>query len=83
MFSVHVHPSAINQIPRRNWAKLRKETVKMFHMKPVEQKRLKVLLRRLTPKFTLKQNSLYGAGRKLGFSVKKVKQMAAASGNYA
>ena len=70
-------PNTINQIPRRNWAKYRKESVKMFHMKPTEQEKLKVLLLRFTPKITLKKNSLHGTDRKLGFSVKKVKEMAA------
>lgn len=71
------HPSSMKKIPRRNWAKLRNETVKMFHMKPPEQERLEVLLFRFTPNITLRKNSLHGIDRKLGFSVKKVKEMAA------
>ncbi len=77
MFSVQ--PSAINKIPRRAWTQLRQEVIKIFKMKPVEQQRLKVLHRLLRPSVILKSNPLQlrGADRKLGFSVKQVKQIAA------
>ena len=72
-----VLPNAINKIPRRPWAQLKQEVVKIFHIKPVEQQRLRVLHRLFTPGVTLKKNALHGSDRKLGFSVKKVEEMAA------
>ena len=56
---------------------MRQEVVKIFKIKPVEQQRLRVLHRLFTPGVTLKNNPLHGPDRKLGFSVKKVEEMAA------
>ena len=74
MFSAR--PSAFNRIPRRNWAHLRKEVIDIFKLKAVEQQRLEVLHLLFRPRVALKNNALQGVDRKLGFSVKKVQEIA-------
>ena len=69
-------PSAMRKIPRRNFVHLRKDVIKMFKMKFSEQERLKVLHRLFKPAVTVKTTDLHGVDRKLGFSMKKAKEMA-------